>query len=86
MGQGRLITPDLIGMGDSDKLDNCGPESYVFVEHRSYLDAFLKAIGVYENLALVLHDWGSALGFHWAHRNPSAISGIVHIEAIAKPM
>ena len=86
LGRGRLIAPDLIGMGDSDKLDNSGPGSYRFFEHRHYLDSFLAAMGVRENVTLVLHDWGSALGFHWAHRNPDAIRGIAYMEAITRPM
>jgi haloalkane dehalogenase len=60
---GRCIAPDLIGMGDSDKLDEPGPERYTFVEHRRYVDAVLEALGVNENVTLVIHDWGSALGF-----------------------
>ena len=57
-GLGRCIAPDLIGMGDSDKLPNSGPTSYRFVEHRRYLDALLKALDVRERVTLVLHDWG----------------------------
>ena len=86
LGRGRLIAPDLIGMGDSDKLDNSGPGSYGFFEHRHYLDSFLAAMGLRENVTLVLHDWGSALGFHWAHRNPDAVRGIAYMEAITRPM
>ena len=86
LGRGRLIAPDLIGMGDSDKLDNSGPGSYRFFEHRHYLDSFLAAMGVRENVTLVLHDWGSVLGFHWAHRNPDAVRGIAYMEAITRPM
>jgi haloalkane dehalogenase len=62
---GRCIAPDLIGMGDSDKLPDSGPGSYRFVEHRRYLDALLEALDVHERVTLVLHDWGSALGFDW---------------------
>ena len=86
MGRGRLIAPDLIGMGDSDKLDDSGPERYDFFEHRDYLDEFLAGVGVRENVMLVVHDWGSALGFHWAHRHPDVIRGIAYMEAITKPM
>ena len=67
--QGRCIAPDLIGMGDSDKLPNSGPDSYRFVEHRRYLDALLEALGVHERVTFVVHDWGSALGFDWANRH-----------------
>ena len=83
---GRCIAPDLIGMGDSEKLENSGPESYRFVEHREYLDALLAKIGVKERVTLVVHDWGSALGFDWANRNRSAVHGIAYMEAIVRPM
>lgn len=79
---GRCIAPDLIGMGDSEKLTDSGPDSYRFVEHRQYLDAFLEAIGVTEKLLFVIHDWGSALGFDWAYRHPAAVRGIAYMEAI----
>jgi haloalkane dehalogenase len=83
---GRCIAPDLIGMGDSDKLDDSGAERYTFVEHRSYLDAFLEALGVTDNVTFVIHDWGSALGFDWANRNRAAVKGICYMEAIVRPM
>jgi len=84
--QGRCIAPDLIGMGDSDKLDNSGPDSYTFVEHRDYFDGVLEALGVTENVTLVIHDWGSALGFDWARRHPDKIKGIAYMEGIVRPM
>ena len=83
---GRCIAPDLIGMGDSDKLDSPGPDSYRFVEHRDYLDELLTRIGVSENVALVIHDWGSALGFDWANRNREAVLGIAYMEGIVRPI
>jgi len=83
---GRCIAPDLIGMGDSDKLDDTGPESYTFLEHRRYLDAALEALGVTDNVTLVIHDWGSALGFDWANRHRAAVKGICYMEAIARPL
>jgi haloalkane dehalogenase len=83
---GRCIAPDLIGMGDSDKLDESGPGSYRFVEHRRYLDALLEALGVRERVVLVLHDWGSGLGFDWANRHRDAVRGIAYMEAIVRPM
>jgi pimeloyl-ACP methyl ester carboxylesterase len=73
---GRCIAPDLIGMGDSDKLPNSGPGSYRFVEHRRYLDALLEALDVHERVTFVVHDWGSALGFDWANRHREAVKGI----------
>ena len=79
---GRCVAPDLIGMGDSDKLKESGPDSYTFVEHRKYLDALLEKIGVTENVTFVVHDWGSALGFDWAHRHPDKVKGIAYMEAI----
>jgi haloalkane dehalogenase len=82
---GRCIAPDLIGMGDSDKLPNSGPGSYRFVEHRRYLDALLEALDVRERVTLVIHDWGSALGFDWANRHREAVKGIAYMEAILVP-
>ena len=85
-GKGRLIAPDLIGMGDSEKLDNSGPDRYTYVEHRKYLFALLEELGVKEKVTLVVHDWGSGLGFHWAHQNPEAVKGIAFMEAIVAPV
>jgi haloalkane dehalogenase len=82
---GRCIAPDLIGMGDSDKLPDSGPGSYRFVEHRRYLDALLDALGVHERVTFVIHDWGSALGFDWANRHPEDVKGIAYMEAIVGP-
>tara|TARA_R110000824_G_scaffold118960_2_gene271494 strand:+ start:113274 stop:114164 length:891 start_codon:yes stop_codon:yes gene_type:complete len=84
--QGRCIAPDLIGMGDSDKIEPSGPEHYTFREHRRYLDAFLEHIGVEKNVTLVIHDWGSALGFDWANRNRSKVKGIAYMEGIVRPL
>ncbi len=81
----RCIAPDLIGMGDSDKLPNSGPDSYRFVEHRRYLDALLEALDVRERVIFVIHDWGSALGFDWANRHRDAVKGIAFMEAIVRP-
>jgi len=84
--QGRCIAPDLIGMGGSDKLDNVGPDSYRFVEHREYLDSILNALGVVERVTFVIHDWGSALGFDWANRHRAALKGIAYMEGIVRPL
>ena len=84
-GLGRCIAPDLIGMGDSQKLSGVGPDSYRFVEHREYLDGLLAALGVERNVTLVVHDWGSALGFDWANRHRDAVRGIAYMEAIVGP-
>jgi haloalkane dehalogenase len=83
--RGRCIAPDLIGMGDSDKLPDSGPGSYRFVEHRRYLDALLEVLDVHERVTLVVHDWGSALGFDWANRHREAVKGIAYMEAIVQP-
>ena len=85
-GKGRLLAPDLIGMGDSEKLDNSGPESYTYVEHRKYLFGLFEALGLDSNVTLVVHDWGSGLGFHWAQRNATAVKGIAFMEAIVAPV
>jgi haloalkane dehalogenase len=82
---GRIIAPDLIGMGNSQKLPASGPDSYTFVEHRRYLDALLEALGVHERVTFVVHDWGSALGFDWSYRHQDAVRGIAYMEAIVKP-
>ncbi|XEC95727.1 haloalkane dehalogenase [Paenibacillus tarimensis] len=82
---GRCIAPDLVGMGDSDKLPNSGPNAYTFVEHRRYLDKLLEQLGVNERVTFVVHDWGSALGFDWAKRHPGAVKGIAYMEAIIMP-
>jgi haloalkane dehalogenase len=82
---GRCIAPDLIGMGDSDKLPDSGPDSYRFVEHRRYLEALLEALDVRERVTLVLHDWGSALGFDWANHHRDAVKRIAFMEAIVAP-
>jgi haloalkane dehalogenase len=83
--RGRCIAPDLIGMGDSDKLPDSGPCSYRFIEHRRYLDALLEALNVHERVTFVIHDWGSALGFDWANRHREAVKGIAYMEAIVRP-
>jgi haloalkane dehalogenase len=83
---GRCIALDLIGMGDSDKLDDSGPDRYSFVEHRRYFDAALEALGVSENVPLVVHDWGSELGFDWANRYRNRVKGICHMEGIVRPI
>ena len=84
--RGRCIAPDLIGMGDSERLDAPGPDSYRFVEHREYLDALLEKLGVTQHVTLVIHDWGSALGFDWANRHRDAVKGIAYMEAIVAPL
>lgn len=83
---GRCIAPDLIGMGDSDKLEDSGPGAYRFVEHRRFLDEFLAQMGIDKNVVFVIHDWGSALGFDWSRRHPESVRAIVYMEAIVQPL
>ncbi len=83
---GRCIAVDLIGMGDSEKLDDSGPDRYRYVEHRDYLFAAWDQLGVGDNVTLVIHDWGSALGFDWARQHPDRVRGIAYMEGIVKPM
>ncbi len=85
-GRRRCIAPDLIGMGDSAKLPDPGPGSYRFIEHRHYLDALIDRLAVGDSVTLVLHDWGSALGFDWARRNHKRVAGIVYMESIVRPV
>ena len=84
--QGRCIAFDLIGMGDSSKLDNPGPKSYRYVEHRNYLFDAWEMLGIGDRVTFVLHDWGSALGFDWARQNEDAVLGIAYMEAIVMPI
>ncbi len=83
---GRCIAPDLIGMGDSSKLERTGPDAYRFGEHRDYLEELLIEIEANEKVILVVHDWGSALGFDWANRHREAVAGIAYMEAIVRPL
>ena len=85
-GLGRCVAPDLIGMGDSEKLEAPGPGSYRFVEHRAYLDGLLDALGIARNVVLVGHDWGSALAFDWANRHREAVRGIAYMEGLVRPL
>jgi haloalkane dehalogenase len=82
-GMGRSLAPDLIGMGQSGKMPD---GSYRFIDHARYLDAWFETVGVGDNVTLVIHDWGSALGFHWAHRHPKRVSAIAYMEAIVTPI
>jgi haloalkane dehalogenase len=79
--QGRCIAPDLIGMGKSDKPDL----AYRFFDHVRYVEGFIEQLGL-KNITLVIHDWGSALGFHYAMRHENNIKGIAFMEALIKPM
>ena len=85
-GLGRLVACDLIGMGDSDKLSPSGPDRYTYAEQRRYLWALWDKLALGDKIVLVLHDWGSALGFEWARRNPDRVAGIVYMEALVAPV
>jgi haloalkane dehalogenase len=85
-GLGRLIACDLIGMGGSDKLSNSGPERYGYQEQREFLFRLWDKLDLGNDVILVIHDWGSALGFEWARRNPKRVKGIVYMEAVVKPV
>lgn len=82
-GLGRCLAPDLVGMGDSGRTPD---GSYRFVDHARYLDGWFEMLGLKRNVTLVVHDWGSALGFHWAYRNQSSVKGIAYMEAIVRPV
>jgi haloalkane dehalogenase len=86
VGLGRLIACDLIGMGDSDKLENSGPARYSYAEQRDYLFALWDRLALGDRIVFVIHDWGSALGFEWARHNPARVAGIVYMEAIVTPL
>ena len=81
-GKGRLIAIDMIGMGDSQKLDNTTDSSYSLAENSKYTFALLEALGVNKNVTLVLHDWGSGVGFNWANTHRDAVKAIAFMEAI----
>ena len=84
--KGRCIAPDLIGMGDSDKLDSNSPGTYTFVEHRKWLNELLDILNIGNKVILVIHDWGSALGFDWSMRNIERVAGIVYMEGVVRPI
>ena len=84
-GRGRLIAIDMIGMGDSEKLDHSNDGSYSLAQNSQYTFALLKALGVTEKVTLVLHDWGSGVGFNWANQHQDAVKSIAFMEAIVTP-
>jgi haloalkane dehalogenase len=81
-GLGRCLAPDLVGMGES----GASSSGYRLADHVRYLDAWFDALGLHRNLVLVVHDWGSALGFHRARRYPAHVRGLVYMEAIVRPV
>jgi haloalkane dehalogenase len=85
-GLGRLVACDLVGMGDSDKLPDSGPDQYTFAQHSEYLDGLFEHLNLGDKVILVIHDWGSALGFDWARRHADRVAGIVYMESIVQPV
>jgi haloalkane dehalogenase len=85
-GLGNCIAPDLIGMGDSEKLDDPGPDTYRFATHREFVWGFIDAVIGERPVVLVGHDWGSALAFDWANHHPGRVAGIAYMEAIVRPL
>ena len=84
---GRVIAPDLVGQGDSEKLSASeGPGRYTFGVVYKYLAGLLSQLDAEQNVALVGHDWGSALGFHWARNHPDLVRGIAYMEALVSPV
>ena len=80
---GRCLAPDLMGMGESGG----SPDgSYRFSDHSTLLDQWFEDMDLTSNVTLVVHDWGSALGFHWAKRHPERVKGIIYMEAIVRPV
>ncbi|OED45186.1 haloalkane dehalogenase [Chromatiales bacterium (ex Bugula neritina AB1)] len=87
VGSGRVIVPDLIGQGDSDKLPPSeGPGRYTLETAYNYVDGLLHSINAVRNVTFVIHDWGSAIGFLWAMRHPAAVKGVAYMEAIVQPV
>ena len=86
VGLGRLIACDLIGMGDSDKLPDSGPDRYTYAEQRNYLFALWEELGIDRDVVLVIHDWGATLGFDWAHQHADRVQGIAYMEAAPLPL
>jgi len=79
---GRCLAPDLVGMGQSKPSPR---RAYRFIDHARYLDQWFQALGLTQDVTLVLHDWGSALGFYRAFRHPRQVKAIAYMEAIAMP-
>ncbi|HEY6880362.1 MAG TPA: haloalkane dehalogenase, partial [Polyangiales bacterium] len=78
----RCMAPDLIGMGDSDKLPESGPAAYSFADHSRFLDGWFDAVAPSDPVILVMHDWGAALGLDWARRNPTRVRAVAYMEAV----
>lgn len=85
-GQGRVIVPDHMGMGDSDKLPATVEGRYKLVTHAKYFAEFMRQIDAQQDVTLVLHDWGGAVGFDWAFHNQGSLRGIAYMETFVKPL
>jgi haloalkane dehalogenase len=85
-GLGRLIACDMIGMGDSEKLPDSGPDRYTYAEQRNFLFALWKKLEIDKDVVFVLHDWGSLLGFDWTRQHPERVQGIAYMEALVQPI
>lgn len=85
-GLGHCVAPDMIGMGESDKLPDAGPDSYRYAEQRDHLFGLFEALAPAERVILVVHDWGAALGFEWARRHPKRVRGIAYMEPMLMPL
>jgi haloalkane dehalogenase len=85
-GMGRIIVPDLIGMGDSEKLEGIDNPEYQYHGQYKYLSNLLDSLDLGNEINLVIHDWGSALGFQYARENSDRIKSITFMEAIVMPL
>ena len=83
---GRIVIPDLIGMGDSEKLDGEDNEGYQYHGQYGYLTELLDQLDLGNSINLIIHDWGSAMGFQFARENPERIKSITYMEAIVMPL
>ena len=83
---GRIVIPDLIGMGDSDKLEGVDNPGYKYHGQYSYLTALMDELDLGDNIHLIIHDWGSAMGFQFARENKDRIKSITYMEAIVMPL
>ena len=83
---GRIVIPDLIGMGDSDKLEGVDNPGYKYHGQYSYLTALMDELDLGNNIHLIIHDWGSAMGFQFARENKDRIKSITYMEAIVMPL
>ena len=86
VGLGRLIACDLIGMGDSEKLPDSGPDRYTYMEQREFLFALWEELRMDRDVILVIHDWGATLGFDWASHHADRVQGIAYMEAAPLPL